>query len=161
MNVLGRCLVVFLLIAEFACRRQLADQPGRRQAPELSPLDVVKIQVYALQHSNEPTPNAGIWTVYQFASPANRRVTGPYGHFLQLIKSPGNRPFLNARSAQFSDEHRDGSFAEVAVTLEDLEQRRSRFTFSLSLEEAGPFKGCWMTDGVRPDGQPESSRAPA
>ena len=147
--MLWRSLVVVLLIVEFACRLQLADHPSRKPAPELSPLDVVKIQVHALEHHNEPTPNAGIWTVYQFASPANRRVTGPYGHFLQLIKSPGNRPFLNARSAQFFDERRDGSFAEVTVELEDREGVRGRFTFSLSLEAAGPYKGCWMTDGVR------------
>lgn len=65
MNPLGRFLVVALLLADFASRRQSAD-PGRRPAPQLSPLDVVKIQVYALQHHNEPTPNAGIWTTFQF-----------------------------------------------------------------------------------------------
>jgi hypothetical protein len=149
MNTIERLLVVALLIAEFTCRRQLADQ-GPRPAPGLSPLEVVKIQVYSLQHYNEPRPNAGIWTAFQFASPANRDVTGPYGHFLRLLKSPGNRPFLNARSVRFSDERRDGSHAEVTVALEDREQQRSRFNFFLSLQAAGPFEGCWMTDGVRP-----------
>jgi hypothetical protein len=149
MNTVERLLVFAVFIAEFTCRRQLVDQ-GLRPAPGLSPLEVVKIQVYSLQHYNEPRPNAGIWTAFQFASPANRGVTGPYGHFLQLLKSPGNRPFLNARSAWFSDERRDGSHAAVTVALEHRERQRSRFTFSLSLQGAGPFKGCWMTDGVRP-----------
>jgi len=149
MDTVGRFLVLALLVAEFACRRQLADT-SRRPAPELSPLDVVKIQVYALQQHNEPTPNAGIWTAFQFASSANRQVTGPYGHFLRLIKSPGNRPFLHARSAHFSNEWRDGTSAEVTVDLEDQERLRTRFTFSLSMQRAGPFKDCWLTDGVHP-----------
>jgi hypothetical protein len=149
MNALGRFLGVVLLLAEFACRRQLADS-GRSPAPQLSPLDVVKIQVYALEHLNEPTPNAGIWTTFQFASPVNRGVTGPYGHFLQLIKSAANRAFLDARSAQFSGARRNGSSAEITVELEDQERLRSRFIFSLSLQGAGPFKDCWMTDGVHP-----------
>jgi hypothetical protein len=67
MNNIERFLIVALLIAEFACRRQLADQ-GRRPVPELSPLEVVKIQVYALEHYNEPRPNAGIWTAFQFGA---------------------------------------------------------------------------------------------
>jgi len=149
MSTLGPYLIAILVLAEFVCRPKLTD-PGRRPAPELSPLNVVKIQVDALQHFNEPTPNAGIWTTFQFASPANRRVTGPYGHFLRLIKGPGNRPFLHARPAHFSSEHRDGSSAEVTVELEDQEGLRSRFTFSLSMQGSGPFKDCWMTDGVHP-----------
>lgn len=149
MSKLRPSLIVILALAEFVFRPHLTN-PGHRPAPELSPLNVVKIQIEALQHFNEPTPNAGIWTAFQFASPANRLVTGPYGHFLRLIKGPGNRPFLYARSAQFSSERRDGSFAEVTVELEDQEGLRSRFTFSLSMQGAGPFKGCWMTDGVHP-----------
>lgn len=149
MGTVGRFLLLALLVAEFVCRRQVADA-RRYPAPELSPMDAVKIQVYALQHYNQPTPNAGVWTAFQFASPGNRQVTGPYGHFLRLIKSPVNRPFLYARSAQFSNEQRDGSFASITVELEDQERIRSRFMFSLSMQGAGPFKDCWMTDGVRP-----------
>ena len=149
MDALGRSLLIVLLLADFTFRPRLAD-PGNRPAPKLSPLDVVKIQVYALQHYDEPAPNAGIWTTFEFASPANRSVTGPYGHFLQLIKSPGTRPFLRARSARFFGEVRNDRSAEVTVELEDQGRLKTRFTFSLSMQGAGPFKDCWMTDGVRP-----------
>jgi hypothetical protein len=143
------CLIAILALAEFVCRPKLAD-PAGRPAPELSPSDVVRIQVDALRRVDEPTPNAGIWTTFRFASPANREITGPYGHFLRVIKSPGNGPFLHARSARLSGERQDGLSAEVTVELEGRDGLRSRFTFSLSKQGPGPFKDCWMTDSVRP-----------
>ena len=149
MDKLGRYVIVILLVSEFAFRRQLSNAV-RLPSPDLSPREVVKIQVDSLRHWNEPTPNRGIWTTFQFASPANRRVTGPYGHFLRLIRGPENRPFLHAKDARFLSERRTGSSSEVVVELEDPEGARKRFTFSLSLQGTAPFKDCWMTDGVYP-----------
>lgn len=147
MNLFPRCLILAGLLATAACRKPAA-YPGRQPSPELAPLDVVRIQVSALQHYGDPTPNAGIWTAFQFTSPANRRLTGPYGHFLQLIKSPQNRPFLHARAAQLSEVEHTEWFAEVLVQLQDEHRAGSRFLFSLSKQREGAFQHCWMTDAV-------------
>src|SRR4051812_44003256 len=70
----------------------LAAQP--RPNPSLAPDDVIRAVVEALQNRDAPSPNAGIFTVYQFASPANRVNTGPYGNFLRLVKAPRFEPLL-------------------------------------------------------------------
>jgi hypothetical protein len=117
-------------------------------SPDLSPRDVVSIQVLALQKYNSPVPNAGIWIAYRFASPANHAVTGPYGRFLRLIKSPSTRPFLHARSVEFRSGLVKGSQAEVNVGLTDGAGRSTEWLFSLSRQMDGQLKGCWLTDGV-------------
>ena len=63
-----------------------------RRAAE--PGEAIQTVAAALRHNNSPLPNAGIYTAFQFASPANLKVTGPYGRFLQLVKHPDYGPML-------------------------------------------------------------------
>ena len=144
----SRNLPSLVLLAAFACGCTTHHAP--LPSASLSPADVVRIQVLALQHVNEPTPNAGIWTAFQFASPANRQVTGPYGHFLQVIKSQSNQPFLHARSVRFYPVQQTGAHAEQEVGLTDQSGRTTRWLFSLTKQGEGQFENCWMTDGVTP-----------
>ena len=139
---------VVLILAALACGCGNLRTP--MPSASLSPADVVRIQVLALQHVNEPTPNAGIWTTFQFASPANRLVTGPYGHFLQVIKSPSNQPFLHARAVRFLPVRQAGAQAEQEVEITDESGRITRWIFVLSKQRQAPFENCWMTDGVSP-----------
>ena len=117
-------------------------------SPRLTPAEVVAIQVEALQHFNQPAPNAGIWTAYQFASRANRQVTGPYGRFLQIIRSSSNRALLHSREWRIDDVRQVDARAEVAVVVSDDAGAISRWRFSLSKQESAGCRGCWMTDGV-------------
>jgi hypothetical protein len=130
----------------------LGAQP--RPQPGLGPGEVIRTVVEALQNRNSPSPNAGIFTVYQFASPANRANTGPYGNFLQLVRLP-------AFDALFSG-HAD-SYGTLAVAGDRAEQKvRFRvagggtvwFLFAVSRQTGeqtrGRCTGCWMMDGVAP-----------
>ena len=143
------------LLAVTACGCATRQTPG--PSVSLSPSDVVQIQVLALQHINEPTPNAGVWTTFQFASPANRRVTGPYGHFLRLIKSQTNYSFLHARAVRFYPVRQDDTKAEREVELTDENGQATRWLLSLSRQQSGKFENCWMTDGVTRVEGPEKS----
>ena len=49
--------------------------------PSDGPEQVIEMQVRALAENDTPVENAGIKTAYNFASPANRRVTGPLDRF--------------------------------------------------------------------------------
>src|SRR6185437_12206552 len=44
--------------------------------PELTPGQVVEIQLEALQFNDKPAKDAGIATTFRFASPGNRKATG-------------------------------------------------------------------------------------
>jgi len=117
-------------------------------SPALSPVEVARIQAEALRRADEPVPNAGIWTTYQFASPGNRKITGPYGRFLRIIKSPENRSFREARSVRVGEPAINGDSAKVPVELIAESGQIMVWIFSLSRQTEGPCRGCWMTDGV-------------
>ncbi|MEO8050086.1 MAG: hypothetical protein ABI833_06685, partial [Acidobacteriota bacterium] len=140
--------------AAFVCWGLLASIEAQpRPQPGLAPGEVIRIVVEALHNRNTPAPNAGIFTVYQFASPANRAVTGPYGTFLRRVSHPGFAPLFSG--------HADG-YGPVAVAGERAEQTIRfrvgegvawfRFVVSRQTSEQteGRCTGCWMVDAVIP-----------
>ena len=116
--------------------------------PDLAPEEVIRIVVTALQHHDSPSPNAGIFTVYQFASPSNRAITGPYGHFLRLVKSPDFAPMLRDQPAEFSALDRRGDEARQILTVHQDAGSVTQFQIVVSREREGPFRDCWMVRAV-------------
>jgi hypothetical protein len=114
-----------------------------RPAPGIPPEDVVRTVVSALRHCNSPIPNAGIYTAYQFASPANHAITGPYGNFLGIVKARDFAPLLHDDAVGFSEMIIRGETAEQTVRLPS-----ASFKFTLSVQHVGPCMNCWMIDGV-------------
>ena len=49
-------------------------------------------QIAALERNDDPVTDAGIKTVYNYASPANRRRTGPYERFARMVRSDRYAP---------------------------------------------------------------------
>ena len=49
-----------------------------KPANNLTPYDVVKIQLNALKKNNQPKKNSGIRQTWAFAHPDNKKFTGPY-----------------------------------------------------------------------------------
>ena len=56
--------------------------------PELTPDQVVKIQLEGLQNNDLTRDNMGIRICFNFASPGNKIITGPIGNFIKLVKTP-------------------------------------------------------------------------
>ena len=130
----------------------LGAQP--RPNPGLAAGEVIRTVVEALQNRNSPSPNAGIFTVYQFASPANRANTGPYGTFLQLVKLPGFAPLLSGHADSYGLLAIAGNHAEQTVRFRVQGGRVVRFRFVVSRQTSeqtrGLCTGCWMVDAVIP-----------
>ncbi len=63
------------------------------------PGDAVAIQLDALETNDKPCDDAGIMTAYNFASPANRRSTGPLDRFIAMVESPQYRPMIDFEEA--------------------------------------------------------------
>ena len=121
---------------------------GAFPGPEYGPADVVRIQVQALANNDAPYRNAGIEIAYRFASPANKRVTGPLRRFIRLLYDPTYRPFLNHKVAHFGQVDIRGSEATQTVILTAVNGRRVGYVFRLSKQRGAPCEACWMTDGV-------------
>ena len=125
-----------------------AQPDGRPEpSPELSPEAVIRIQAEALQRNDEPAPDAGIATAFRFASPSNRRATGPLPRFTRMIRT-GYVDMLGFDRAEYEPVRVAGDRAEQAVTLVRRDGRRVTYAFTLSRQRGGAYDGCWMTDGV-------------
>jgi hypothetical protein len=119
-----------------------------RPRPALTPVEVVETVTSALRDYNSPIPNAGVFTAYCFASPANQAVTGPYGHFMGLVKSGDFAPLLHHYPSETAAITIHGDHAEQIVTVHLDGSHDEAFKFSLSRQNSGPCLGCWMVDGV-------------
>ncbi|WP_049935200.1 DUF4864 domain-containing protein [Haloplanus natans] len=116
--------------------------------PSYGPERVVGIQLEALAHNDDPIPNAGIKTAYNFASPANRRQTGPLDRFVRMVESPQYAPLIDHKDAVSGPLERQGSRADQHVTLTGPDGRTVTYRFGVSKQSGGPLDGCWLTDRV-------------
>ena len=55
----------------------------------IEPYQVVKIQLRSLKKNDDPFKNAGIEQTWEFAHPNNRKFTGPFEKFKNMLKGEG------------------------------------------------------------------------
>ena len=139
-----------LVLVAFAVAAVTAPEPSSDPdpSPEWTPAEVVRFQVEALQRNDDPYPDAGIATAFQFASPGNRAATGPLDRFAEMVHGPGYRDMLGFARAEFGPIQVEGDQAVQEVTLVQPDGRRATFLFGLSRQAGGDCDGCWMTDAV-------------
>lgn len=118
--------------------------------PELSPEEVVRVQVDALGSNDTPEEGAGIRAAFNFASPSNRRATGPLERFRTLFDTPMYGPMIDHTAAQFSDVQQEDDLARMGVILTTKDGDRVGYLFQLTLQDRAPYENCWMTDAVVP-----------
>lgn len=134
-------------LAAAAAGAMAAPAAGPQPSPTLDPAAVVRIQLEALAHNDEPAPDAGLAVAYRFASPDNRAQTGPLAHFAAMIHGQYAH-MLNHRSVHLEPAQVRQDRAVERVELVDRAGRSHRFVFLLSRQNQAPYAGCWMTDGV-------------
>ncbi|MEJ7618009.1 MAG: DUF4864 domain-containing protein [Pyrinomonadaceae bacterium] len=117
-----------------------------RPSPQLSPAEVIGIQLRALKDND--AEDGGLAIVFSFASPSNRFVTGPLERFIKLVKNPVYRPMLNHRATERKPIEISGGAASQRVVIVDAQGETATFVFVLTKQVEEPFKDCWMTDGV-------------
>jgi hypothetical protein len=121
-----------------------SDKPVPR--PDISPEEVVAIQLKAFQENDEK--DRGIETVFSFASPENKKYTGPLDFFKAMVKNPTYEPLLNLKKYDARKLHVEGNSAQQIVVITDKSGKKAAFLFTLSKQTEGPHKGCWMTSSV-------------
>lgn len=125
-------------------------------SPDLSPQEVVRLQVDALGANDTPHEDAGIEAAFAFASPANKRGTGPLRRFRRLFDTAAYGPMIDHQGAQYSVPQVEARTARMGVILRTDEGARVGYLFRLSKQTDPPHEGCWMTDGVRRVPVPEA-----
>ncbi len=124
-----------------------AEHPTEPRA-DLAPAEVVAAQLYALKNNDSANRDDGIRTAFRFASPGNRRVTGPIERFIEMVKNPLYAPLLNHRSARSGEMTVVGGAARQKVTLTARDGAPATYVFILTQQDGPPCSGCWMTDAV-------------
>ena len=119
----------------------LASDNVRRAA---GPGEAIQTVTAALRHNNLPMPNAGIFTAFQFASPANLATTGPYGRFLQLVRHPDFAPMLGDRPHELGALVVQGDHAEQTLRVRSEDGHAAVYKFDVARQTGGG----WTVDGV-------------
>ena len=145
-----RPLIIALVILLAGGMSQSRAQVTKFTQPDasLTPRQVARIQMEALGRNNWPYPDRGIEITWNFASPGNRKVTGPLERFKRMIHNSQYEPLVNHRSAQYENAWIEGDTAGLDVILLSKEGRFVGYRFRLSRQPGGPCDGCWMTEGV-------------
>ena len=115
-------------------------------SPEFSPDNVVRIQLEALQHNDRT--NKGIETAFNFASPDNKKVTGPLSRFIKMVRNQPYSAMLNHQSVEYETVKISGDTAVQRVKLIGSDGNSVTYIFKLSKQSAAPYENCWMTDAV-------------
>ncbi|HKK49644.1 MAG TPA: DUF4864 domain-containing protein [Alkalispirochaeta sp.] len=140
--------VCVLAVALFGCATTpdgLAPIRDSEPSPELTPREVVQIQLRAFGNNN--AEDEGIEIGFRFASPDNRRRTGPLPRFAAMLKGPAYGVML---------EHDRAEYAEVVVRDGQAVQRVrlirgdtvAVYDFYLRRQSGTDCQGCWMTEAV-------------
>ena len=114
--------------------------------PSLKPAEVVRIQLLAMKYN--AASDLGIKITFRFASPSNKRVTGPLRRFIRLVKNPSYSPLLNHLDADFLALKFNEKIAVQDVIITSLKGKRIGYRFRLSLQQSPDYRNCWMTDAV-------------
>ena len=114
--------------------------------PELDPSDVIRIQLDALR--SNAVGNEGIAITYRFASPDNRKVTGPLPRFVAMIRSPPYDRLLNHKRVEYGPVRIVNQKAYQPIVVTDAGGQNVGYLWVLSRQDSGKFKDCWMTDAV-------------
>ena len=118
--------------------------------PSFSPLDVVQIIMNALQKNDEPSKNHGITVTFNFASPANKNVTGPIGRFATMVSGPVYGQMVDHLGAVYEKIKIKGDRASIDVIIKVVSGKFVGFRFLLTKQRDNEFDGTWMTDSVIP-----------
>ena len=139
--------LVFLFILPFQVWASY-DIENAYPEPKLKPNDVVRLQLLAMQQNDDS--NFGIEVTFRFASPANKKQTGPLKRFISLVRNPSYRPLLNHINATFIELTVEEVFAIQDVIITTSNGERIGYRFRLSIQKGPLYPGCWMTDSVTP-----------
>jgi hypothetical protein len=134
-------------VAFLAFAAAVSGAPGE-PSPKLSPREVVEAQLAALRSNDEPVPDAGIRTAFRFASPENRRSTGPVERFIAMVRNPLYAPLLNHRTAHLSDTTEKDDLARIKVTLIAAGGEEAAFVWILARVRTEECGLCWLTSTV-------------
>ena len=142
-----KIFLLFLIFISIASTNTHADvlKPNKN----ISPKEVVKIQLDALMKNDSPYKDRGILQTWEFAHPNNQRYTGPIERFKIMLKGKSFSMMLNHKENKVVEVFKNEEIATYEVTI--LGSDKNYFKFKWQVEKNkidGPTKDCWLTTAV-------------
>ncbi len=116
-------------------------------SPELSPANVVDIQLNALKHNN--AEDSGIAVAFKFASNAIKKTPAAFSSFAAVIKSSQYESLMHFSSFRKMPLRYHYKAAIQLVEVEEPGGERSVYMFVLKRSNEDPTKGCWLLESLR------------
>ena len=138
-------IVLFSIVATGFTNTAVASDCELTPTSDISPQTVVKTVIDALKQNSDS--DDGIMQVFCFASPENKKMTGPIERFASMIKR-GYGDMLNHVASEYEPIVIDDKVAQQRVWLETADGSVVGYLFRLGKQSAGEFSDMWMTDAV-------------
>ena len=136
-----RCLFFATLLFEHPVVNPHSVSPS----PNLDPQTVVRLLLSALQHNNEPRPNAGVEFTLQFSDERFHSKIGGFSGLTNAL-SASLRPLLDHQEALVEPTQRGSNQTELLVVLVGPNGQARGFVFELTRS----IRGVWKTSSIRP-----------
>ena len=147
--MLKKLQIIFKILILFFISISISKAEIIKPSSSIKPVDVVKIQLTALQKNDLNFKDSGIEQTWNFAHPNNKKVTGPLGNFKRMIKGDSYQMMINHLSHTITQLGNKGNWAQFEVVILDNNKIYHKFNWQVekyTLE--GVLKDCWLTTMV-------------
>lgn len=145
----GVFLAVLLNLSSITWADSPTDTLSVEPAVGIKPGEVVKIVVDALRDNDSEDGDQGIATVWRFAAPSNKAITGPLPRFSQMLKG-GFADMLNHIDSDFGPIKIEDDLAVQPVWLITPSGDEVGYVFRLRKQTTDEYNDIWMTESVYP-----------
>ena len=116
----------------------------------LTAYDVIKIQLNALKNNNKPNKNSGIKQTWVFAHPENKKITGPYERFQQMLLGAQYHVLINQESHKIKLIMNSKNKNIYNVELISIDKKMYLYEWHLEKSTTAECNNCWFTTIVSP-----------
>ncbi len=148
MNIIIILIFVLLLMVMKRpfCRTIKGKKRCTKIKPQMNARDIITIQMNALKNN---TKDSGIRSAFKYASPENKKNTGPYPRFKKMVQSETYKHLLNCKRWKFlprtTKKINDEIYSTDIEVLSSHDKKKYIYTFTLSRQIRSLF---WRTESV-------------
>lgn len=117
-------------------------------SPDLSPVQVVEIQLLGLKLSGGDPSRIEMEQVWRFAHPSNKAMTGPIQRFAMLFATPSYKPLLGHDDYEITIIAQDENNAQMLVRITANDGQAYLYLWNVMRVTQGADKGSFMTISV-------------
>ena len=140
-------LLIGLIMVSKTCKTIKGKKYCTKFKPQMTARDIIKIQMNALQANNRN--NSGIRATFKYASPENKKKTGPFLKFKTLLLSDNYKHLLNNKRWKIVPKtikkKGDELYSVLVELLSSYDNKSHRYRFTLTRQIPSLF---WRTDSV-------------